>query len=279
MFNLENYFKYVGLDAFKPEINLDSLTTIVQHHLYHFKYQSTQIYLQGMKKPEDRVIPPLDADYVYDRMVTQRQPAFCYQNIELLAKVLVSCGFQVDRHLARVFNAYEDKFDKVNVSEFPICHTFLMVTIEDKKFIVDTGMASNSFRAPLPFVFSEPQKNGHDTYKIVQFGDQFRINLQLPNGWLTLYESTCKPASINDVSDAYTDLFMTPGKMLVRDDMLLFGYVSETKRKRIVWEKNNSGFFKSFRADNTLKRDTKIQTLEEYTQLVKEKIGVDLVLS
>lgn len=272
MFNLEEYFKQIDLNFSHIKINLESLRAIVQQHLYHFKYENTFLYQEGKKPVALRQIPPFNLDSIFQQVVINRKAGFCFQNAELLAAVLSKCGFKVQKHLACVINLYKDAVVDSAISGS--AHIVLIVSLENKNYLVEVGMAINNLREPLEIKAGE-QNIGHDGYLLTNHETNWRLHVKLSQGYFCLHQFCSTPAKETEVQEMYDQLYTSLQKMPIRDDFLILGKVTEKKRKQLFWD-NKSGFFKSFRADGSIKKHSILNSYEEVTALAKEKY--DLIL-
>jgi N-hydroxyarylamine O-acetyltransferase len=75
-------------------------------------------------------------------------------------------------------------------------HMLLRVTLpalRDDPFLVDVGFGGHLLGAPLRFVPGPVQRTPGGTERIVQEGDEFSLEAELPAGWSPVYRFTLEP--------------------------------------------------------------------------------------
>src|SRR5690606_31469518 len=112
-------------------------------------YSNQALYEQGLKPIKERAVQSLEIDDIFDELVIARRPSYCFQTTELLFQALCTLGFQVNRHLSKVCNVMTEKLDFEMLSRQQFSHDVLIIQLEEKKYLVDTGFANNSLRKPL----------------------------------------------------------------------------------------------------------------------------------
>lgn len=272
MFNLEEYFKKIDLNLTDFKTDLASLKAIVKHHVYHFKYENTFLYQEGKKSLLERQIPSFDLDSIYQHLVLNRAAGYCFQNAELLTGVLVKCGFHVDKHLAYVMNVMknsvvEDKFSNPT-------HCVLFITLGSTKYLVEVGIGVNSLREPLELKEGE-QKLGEDIYLLTKQESSWRLHIKLAQGYFCIHQTNSTPSTQNEIRQMHDNLYTCIQNVPIRDDFLLLGRVTESKRKQLFWD-NKSGFFKSLNADGSTKKYTIVDSYEYIKKLAVLKYGLTL---
>ncbi len=247
--NLQEYLTVIKLTLSKenPSPTHDLLKQIVAAHLQAFAYQNTDLFEQGLKPREERDACAIDIDSVFKQMVEEGRPGYCFQNTELLAWALTLLGYNVVKHLVRIINVADEKLSGINRDDIPLGHVLLVVEVEGKKWIVDTGFANNSFREPLALVEGE-QQIAPDNYRISFISDYIRFELKTPHHWLCLYECEKHPANSDDVNKAHRNMFkgaVTPQIF----SFLKLAKVTPLKRKELVVNADTM-FFRSTSAAN-----------------------------
>ncbi len=270
--NEKKYFDHIGLKDFTEEPTLSALMTIVKHHLLKFNYQNTDLYFADTKIPTKEKVPALDVDTLIAQMVTEKRPGFCFQNAELLANILNKLGFKLERHLARVINRPLSQVTQEEVDKCFFTHELLIVTIEGKKYIVDTAFAQNSLREPFELKLGT-QYNADNNYRLTEIDkNNWRLDLDTPNGWLCLHQFSIAPRSQPEINEACSNLFSNKKSIPICNDFLVLASVTEKKRKRLVFFTDGGSSFKSFGKDSTKERD--ITSADEFIQLAEKKFGV-----
>ncbi|GES61763.1 N-acetyltransferase family protein [Aspergillus terreus] len=86
---------------------------------------------------------------VFEKLVTRRLDGYCMENTNLLYVVLCSLGYQVYPTGGRVSGALAGG-DPNDESYIYLSHMILIVTIADKRYMVDVGFGRNGPTSPLP---------------------------------------------------------------------------------------------------------------------------------
>ncbi len=126
------YLDRVGLDE-SPAPDLEGITALHRAHLYAIPFENLDIHLG------DRI--HLEADHLFDKLVTRRRGGFCYEQNALFARVLTHLGVEVTLLSSRVASGprgWGPPFD----------HMTLCITL-DRAYLLDVGFG-DSYRDPLP---------------------------------------------------------------------------------------------------------------------------------
>ena len=275
MIDLKKYFKIIGLEAPEPELSLKFLSMLVSSHLQAFRYQNTYLYREGKKPTDKRVSGGISLDAVYKLFVEQRQGGYCFQNTELLFGVLVQLGFNVERHLARVYNQPIATIDFKQADLKAFDHVVLIIRIDGADYIIDTGFANNSLREPLALEPGE-QKLGPNKYRISQQGENWLLEMHIKDDqWLCLYKVVGASCSQEKVVSANEQLFKSPDNIPIRDGFNKIACITTEKRKFLVRFNDGTMFFKSFKAGR-LYREKILESEESFNELAERKFSVNL---
>ena len=109
----------------------------------------------------------LDADTLFEKIVTNRRGGYCFEVNALLHHMLAQMGFAVECLLARYLRGE---------SAIPFRrHRVLTVTCGDDVFFLDIGVGQVAPRHPLKLVEGEVQE---------QFGETYRFTRDTELGWI-----------------------------------------------------------------------------------------------
>ncbi len=125
------------------------------------------------------------------KLVGQRRGGYCYEQNALLRLVLIEFGFGVTSLAARVV-----WMAAPGAAWRARSHMLLTVTLPDAPddvFLVDVGFGGHLLGAPLRFVPGLVQHTPGGTERIVQDGEVFTLEAQLPAGWTPVYRFTTEP--------------------------------------------------------------------------------------
>ena len=182
MLDLDAYFRRIAYTG-PREPSLDALTTIVAGHTAAIAFENIDSLLGSA--------PLLAPAALQAKLVGQRRGGYCYEQNALLRLVLLELGMQVTSLAARVV--------WMAPPEAPLrarSHMLLEVTLParpDESFLVDVGFGGHLLGAPLRFLPGLVQRTPGGTERIVQDGDVFRLEAELPAGWTPVYRFTREP--------------------------------------------------------------------------------------
>lgn len=249
---LEDYFEFIKLNPGDTIPTLGLLKDVVAAHLRAFPYQNTDLFQQGLKKTEDRAVSALEIKSIFEQMVIKNGAGYCFQNTELLAAVLTSLGFKLEKYLAKIMNSPSEKLSEKKRDDIPFSHIVLVVEVQEMdlttKWIVDSGFANNSLREPVALAAGE-QKVGPDNYRLSFHPEGVRLELKTPQNWFCLYEYADQPASNPEIREAHRQMF----KGEITPTILTFfksGVVDTVKRKEAVAIPATDMYYKSTSSSN-----------------------------
>lgn len=293
MFKLGEYLKYIGLPNFKAEPTLETLTKITWHHLQSTKYQNIELFTEGRKNIENRGVKSVELAHVFQRLVENDKPGFCFQNAELLYAALTRLGFKVTRHVATVFNKSIKDIDWNQVDQMTPDHEVLFVNIDGHDYLVDTGLANNSLRGPLLIqlgevsltnddslgqqnkILPDKQRLDQDRYRISKRNCNLALEMFIGKGWLCLYQFCPTPCSLEKILMANDQLFKSPKMIVIRDEILKFACVTPRKRRFVLYDTREHTFlYKSFKPNGIKVR--KLNDVQEACALINKKLGIEI---
>jgi len=177
-FDLAAYFERIGYDGPKTA-RLETLCEIHRLHPHAIAFENLNPLL--------RWPVPLDARSLQQKLVTQRRGGYCYEHNLLMKHALESIGFKVVGLAARVlWNQPEDAIR-------PRTHMLLQVDIEDAIWIADVGFGGLTLTAPLMLEPGQEQQTPHESFRIVEAGDHFRLQADIGGDWRSLYRFDMQP--------------------------------------------------------------------------------------
>ena len=125
------YLMHIGIKNASPAPVLSYLKKLQRNHLLHVPFENLDI--QYFRKID------LHTESFYKKVVVNRRGGYCYELNGLFCWLLKKEGFHVEMISARVFNA-----KGIPGPEFD--HLALVVTIAEKKYLVDVGFGDFSAR-------------------------------------------------------------------------------------------------------------------------------------
>jgi N-hydroxyarylamine O-acetyltransferase len=157
--DISAYFQRVGLTAM-PTVDTAGLAVVHAAQRKHIPFENLDVAL-------GRSIS-LDPDDVFAKLVTAKRGGYCYEQNQLLARVLTCVGFEVRPILARVWLALPTLAP-------PRTHALNLVKLKGEDWIADAGFGA-VFVPPLP-VRDGAQAMGPD-------GHIHRLRADTEFGWM-----------------------------------------------------------------------------------------------
>lgn len=151
MNRIENFLKRIELDA-EVELNLDFLGKVQSHAVTAIAYENLDIL-------EGKAIK-LDADSLYNKIVTRGRGGYCFELNGLLAAMLREMGFNVSERFSRYLRGEND----VPMRR----HRVVAVTMDDGDYMVDIGVGQIAPRFPLKIEEGLVQEQNGETYKFMK---------------------------------------------------------------------------------------------------------------
>lgn len=169
-FNKDEYLKRINLST-KISVNFECLRSI--HHAQH-----TSIVFENFDICLGKSIR-LDPKSIFQKLVNQKRGGYCFELNGLLLLALKAFKFEVRPLLGRVHVSGEPSGRS---------HQTLLVTINDKRWIVDAGFGAESPPTPIPLTYDEPVSFGNQTFRLVEsklFG--YMLQNKPTDNWKNLY--------------------------------------------------------------------------------------------
>jgi N-hydroxyarylamine O-acetyltransferase len=150
--DVDAYLARIGYTGAR-EPRADVLSDLHRAHMLAVPFENLDIHL-GVENV-------LDADHVFDKVVTRRRGGWCYELNGLFALLLEALGFRVTRHSASVVLSDPPSPD--------FAHLTLRVDL-DRPWLADVGFGA-SFTRPLRFDDEEDQERDGKRYRLARAAD------------------------------------------------------------------------------------------------------------
>ncbi len=146
-FNLTDYLSRICFDG---EVHPDvaTLTQLVQKQLRSIPFENTEVQAGR--------IPSLTPEDIYTKVLTNRRGGYCYEINGIFAMALTAIGFEW------YFAGARPMFYPMRR---PKTHMVVIVRVEGRDYLCDTGFGGYALRAPMMIEEGE----------VVQDGDRFRM--------------------------------------------------------------------------------------------------------
>jgi len=185
---LESYFNRIGFSSVANP-DFETLAAIQQLHTAAIPFENLNPLL-GLP-----VI--LTEEALFKKLVIDHRGGYCFEQNLLLKAVLRKIGFEVRGLLGRA------GIDEISAGR---THMVLLVMLNNKPYTVDTGYGGLVPTAPLLLEPGLIQQTPKEDYRIIQNGDEYRLEILLTEGWQRLYEFNLLHQTIKDyeVANWYT---------------------------------------------------------------------------
>lgn len=177
--DLDAYFARIGHDG-PRDATIETLRTLHALHPAAIAFEAIDVLLD---RGVDIAPAAVDA-----KLIGARRGGYCYEQNSLFKRVLVSLGFDVSGLAARV-----RWMAPPGTPARPRTHMALKVVIDGTPWLADVGFGGLVPTAPLRMDTVEPQPTGHETFRVVPFGDGFLVQALIGERWSALYDLSPEP--------------------------------------------------------------------------------------
>jgi N-hydroxyarylamine O-acetyltransferase len=186
-FDLDSYFARIGYRGPADR----SLATLRALHLAHPQAIPFE-NIDGLTG----VRVGLDAASLQDKFFGRGRGGYCFEHNLILMHALEELGFSVGGLAARVLWGQPE--DAVTARS----HMLLRVDLDGETYIADVGFGGLTLTAPLLLQPGLEQRTPHETFRIVETTDHFRLQADIEGEWRTLYRFDMQPAYAIDYAMA-----------------------------------------------------------------------------
>lgn len=131
------------------EPSLENLTIIQRQHLLHIPYENLDL-MNGVPLN-------LDAGALFQKIILNQRGGYCFELQGLFYYLLKSLGYLVTQYAGR----FMDEPGDIQMRR----HRILVVELEDKRYVCDAGVRSESPRCPLELTEGLVQTDGISEYR------------------------------------------------------------------------------------------------------------------
>lgn len=167
---IRKYFERIGFDV-QPKADLATLAGIQQRHTSVIPFENLNPLL--------RIPVELSDDSIFQKLVISHRGGYCFEHNILLMNVLKTIGFEVRGLLGR---AGEKEYSVGRT------HMILLVSLDGKQYIVDTGYGGLVPTGPLLLLPDLVQKTPNEDYRLINFDEGYRLEIDLNGEWKRLYD-------------------------------------------------------------------------------------------
>ncbi|AZO65063.1 MULTISPECIES: arylamine N-acetyltransferase family protein [unclassified Mesorhizobium] len=171
-FDIDAYFARIGYTGLRDA----SLETLKSLHLLHpqaIPFENLDPFLGHPVR--------LDLASLQEKIVARGRGGYCFEHNLIFMHVLKALGFAVSGLAARVLWGQPD--DAITARS----HMLLRVELDGRTYIADVGFGGLTLTAPLLLRPGLEQKTPHETFRMVETGDHFRLQANVGGDWRTVY--------------------------------------------------------------------------------------------
>ncbi|HJO93144.1 MAG TPA: arylamine N-acetyltransferase [Victivallales bacterium] len=173
MLTKKNIIEYLAkLTERKPELSYLFLKEINNSHVSLFSFNNLSVLLHENLS--------LESNFLFEKIIKNGRGGYCFEHNKLFYDLLISLGYECKIVLARVL--YNQEIDA------PRTHRITMVTLDEKKYILDVGFGPFCSREPLLLNSNKIQDQNDAQYKIVHLEQgNYLLQILKDDKWFTLY--------------------------------------------------------------------------------------------
>jgi N-hydroxyarylamine O-acetyltransferase len=179
LIDVNAYLRRIGLPH-PAAADLDHLQALAAAHVSSIAYENLDPFI-GV--PVDLELEALQA-----KLVHAGRGGYCFEQNLLFAAALRSFGYQVGYLIARVlWNQPEDAITGQT-------HMLLRVELADGSWLVDVGFGGQGLSGALRLLPDVVQPTRLEPFRLLQSGNDLRMQSLVREQWLTLYRFDLRPA-------------------------------------------------------------------------------------
>lgn len=130
---------------------------------------------------------PLDLESLQRKLISSGRGGYCFEQNRLFANVLESMGFPVTALAARVV------WNRSPGTASPRTHMVLLVEVGTDQYIADVGFGGITLTSPLRFETGTEQQTAHETYRLMEAGSEYELEVCLGERWRPMYRFDLQP--------------------------------------------------------------------------------------
>lgn len=168
---LAAYFRRIGYSG-SIEPSLATLTSLHRLHPATIAFESLDPF---MGRPVQ-----LDHGSLCAKLIGSRRGGYCHEHNLLFHDVLATLGYRVTALGARVL--WQDP-----ARDAPLSHRLTLIELPEGPFVADVGFGAQTPTAPFRLEPGLEQSTSHGTYRIMQTGSEFYLEMRLAERWAAMY--------------------------------------------------------------------------------------------
>lgn len=230
----------IGLDDKQIlKTDLNTLKLLINHYLLSVPYENLDFKFK--REFSANILK------IYTKIVEQKRGGVCYESNTLFAYLLESLGFDVKMIFAKV--------DDLTYIGYDYPHLALLVTLDEKEYLVDVANGQNVREAMNINDDSYISIAEHNEYKIIKGDIDYKLFVNHRHkGWIPRYHFTTQAVSVSDFDSIFegehyhkfadhapllVTLALKEGRITLTDDTMIHK-IGEEKKKWNISEENRA---------------------------------------
>ncbi|HAU0828304.1 TPA: arylamine N-acetyltransferase family protein [Legionella pneumophila] len=258
------------LSDLPPEEQIKYLNSIYLAHIKVFPYSNFELRRIANQHPVQRQSLSF---FNYTKLLSSEHGGYCYQSAGLLFDALMQLGFKTEYCAARVLVG--EPVNSPKVLAIPATHLVLVVTLGDKKFLLDPGLGASAPR--LPILITEKDESilqGKEEFKFYKYDGAHVLERKTSQGWFRLMQTDLIPIDLKTVEMNLLKLERYPDTISIRDNKTVVGSITEYGRKSLVWDaQSNQLKFSKHDGDEVIQKT--LTSFEEGVQILVKEFDID----
>ncbi|UDL87091.1 arylamine N-acetyltransferase [Mesorhizobium sp. PAMC28654] len=187
VFDIDAYFARIG-HTVGSDASLETLQALHQRHPQAIPFENVDPFLGQPVR--------LDLASLQKKIIADHRGGYCFEHNLIFMHALKALGFEVSGLAARVLWGQPE--DAVTTRS----HMLLRVELGGRTHIADVGFGGMTLTAPLLLAPGLEQQTPHETFRVVETDDHFRLQANVGGDWRTLYRFDMQPQHEIDYSVA-----------------------------------------------------------------------------
>jgi N-hydroxyarylamine O-acetyltransferase len=275
--NLQEYLlklnvPLVSLPTLSDEAEIiNYLKTIYLTHVKTFPYSNFELRTISRQHPVQRQALSF---FNYMRLLSPERGGYCYQSAALLADALKQMGYVTEYCAAR--GLIGAAINEPAILALPPTHLILIVTINNKKFLLDPGLGASAPRFPILITGTDELiVQNDDVFKFYKSESHnlYILEKKTSQGWLRLTQTDLIPLSLQETKMNLLQLGRHPQTIAIRDSKVVVGIITDYGRTSLFWEEQSGQLKFSKQVGN--EHTQKILTcFTEGHEILKNEFGI-----
>jgi len=177
-FDLDRYLTRIGWSGSRAP-TLDTLAGVLRAHMTAIPFENLDVLLgRGVR---------IDLDSVSAKIVDARRGGYCFEHGTLCQAALTHLGFAPVAHAARVIMLRRRE-------EAPLTHMVLIVSVDDRTFVLDPGFGGHAPLVPVPLEEAQEARDGGDRHRMVRRDGEWVLDALVDGTYVPLWTTSLSRA-------------------------------------------------------------------------------------